>query len=755
MENLNIPQTLKVQWLNSTLKFIKDDTQLLKQYPKMPSTHVEYFHNLIWQRENNIGLGFKSLYSPVWEAMKIYSVKYQFKIIIEKSVDGKNGLLVMEKIPKSLNNNNKGENGEHNDIEIKVQCAENQNKILSKKKAKMDTKDTKKKLPSKCKAFERYLDNQLILDAVSPLFVKEKLKRILLFLLDEYSSSIIFSDLVGVESRFIENISSLCQRSKEFEEQLSPLSFEMLSDIADCINGNNNFQLEITKKINEKTSKRSRESLEHTEKSHEPGINKSKEEKICEFNQSTDKVLKGTKTVQSYKNEPQNVFKAEKTLTSETLKGHKEKTDSERKIVLDANREDMKVTINNIKSIIPKEKSVAFVKSETKYTDVNEKCNNIKTKDGISQKLSKTAPMNAISFTKSDNVKDVSTDSKNGSSNMLKSKIISDMAVPIKSEKASRMMRLMGWEGGALGLHGNGITEPIIPTANYNCTGLGHVPTKNEKSYQGSRKSIKQEFSVGIMDLINNRLQTVTLYPEKRFIDKEIKFWRETVDNLNKRVKLDRSVRKSSVLRQKMKENPDVEFSLVFSDDYLMMTIIKRMTNTLLPVRSEQKVLKEPTKKKTFQKLILTTFIELLSGNTADITLLFEKQLQNRLIDGLFEIVTVINDRRIGVIMNDTVAGLVSSLRKQVDLKSIYLAAEVSGDYKSVTLYIQNCRVNLESSTTRKQHEVSPYDNVKNNIKMKKKKKIINALYEKKFTDENVAGVKKWYQPEHRFIKTV
>lgn len=91
MENLNIPQTLKVQWLNSTLKFIKDDTQLLKQYPKMPSTHVEYFHNLIWQRENNIGLGFKSLYSPVWEAMKIYSVKYQFKIIIEKSVDGKNG----------------------------------------------------------------------------------------------------------------------------------------------------------------------------------------------------------------------------------------------------------------------------------------------------------------------------------------------------------------------------------------------------------------------------------------------------------------------------------------------------------------------------------------------------------------------------------------------------------------------------------------------------------------------------------------
>ncbi|CAG9573459.1 unnamed protein product [Danaus chrysippus] len=282
MDNLNIPQTFKVQWLNSTLKFIKDDTQLLKQYPKMPSTHVEYFHNLIWQRENNVGLGFKSLYSPVWEAMSIYSVKYQFKIIIEKSLDGKDGLLVMEKIPKSLNNNNKEENGEQKDIEIKVQCPE---KEIKKSKKNTKTEETKKKIPSKSKAFKKFLDNQLILDGISPLFVKEKLKRILLFVLDDYSSSIIFTDLAGIESRFIENISSLCKRSKEFEEQLSPLSFEMLSDIADCINGNNNYQLEITNKINEKTSKRSRKSLQDTKKDHETGINNNKKENISEINQ--------------------------------------------------------------------------------------------------------------------------------------------------------------------------------------------------------------------------------------------------------------------------------------------------------------------------------------------------------------------------------------------------------------------------------------------------------------------------------------
>lgn len=86
-----IPQSFKVRWLNSTLKFVKNDNQMVMEYPQMPVAYVEYLHNLMWQRQNNVGLGFKSLYAPLWEAMTIYSVKYQFKISATKAESGELG----------------------------------------------------------------------------------------------------------------------------------------------------------------------------------------------------------------------------------------------------------------------------------------------------------------------------------------------------------------------------------------------------------------------------------------------------------------------------------------------------------------------------------------------------------------------------------------------------------------------------------------------------------------------------------------
>ena len=79
MEN-KISQSFKVQWLNDTLKFIRNDNQLTMDYPKMPIAHVEYFYTSLCQREDHIGSGFKSLYSPLWEAMAASSEKYEFKI---------------------------------------------------------------------------------------------------------------------------------------------------------------------------------------------------------------------------------------------------------------------------------------------------------------------------------------------------------------------------------------------------------------------------------------------------------------------------------------------------------------------------------------------------------------------------------------------------------------------------------------------------------------------------------------------------
>ncbi|KAG6447239.1 hypothetical protein O3G_MSEX004865 [Manduca sexta] len=61
-------------------------------------------------------------------------------------------------------------------------------------------------------------------------------------------------------------------------------------------------------------------------------------------------------------------------------------------------------------------------------------------------------------------------------------KLLKDMSVPIKSDKAIKMMYGMGWDGGALGVRGNGITEPIIPSLELmSGAGLGHTSSPKKE----------------------------------------------------------------------------------------------------------------------------------------------------------------------------------------------------------------------------------------------------------------------------------
>ncbi|XP_072937394.1 uncharacterized protein [Epargyreus clarus] len=57
----------------------------------------------------------------------------------------------------------------------------------------------------------------------------------------------------------------------------------------------------------------------------------------------------------------------------------------------------------------------------------------------------------------------------------MKHKLLEGLAAPIESDKAMRMMRLMGWKGGALGVRGEGIMEPIQPQLDIPTrVGFGH-----------------------------------------------------------------------------------------------------------------------------------------------------------------------------------------------------------------------------------------------------------------------------------------
>ncbi|CAH2084017.1 unnamed protein product [Euphydryas editha] len=50
------------------------------------------------------------------------------------------------------------------------------------------------------------------------------------------------------------------------------------------------------------------------------------------------------------------------------------------------------------------------------------------------------------------------------------SKLLQALSEPLESEKGLRIMKSMGWSGGALGTRGDGITEPILPALDLVCS---------------------------------------------------------------------------------------------------------------------------------------------------------------------------------------------------------------------------------------------------------------------------------------------
>ncbi|XP_022817223.1 uncharacterized protein LOC111350043 isoform X2 [Spodoptera litura] len=89
-----------------------------------------------------------------------------------------------------------------------------------------------------------------------------------------------------------------------------------------------------------------------------------------------------------------------------------------------------------------------------------------------------------------------------------KGKLREGLANPVQSDKAMRMMRGMGWSGGALGARGNGIMEPItLEIDQPKCVGFGHK--KREKAKQEALQT-KKPFPKSTQDWINSDEQADT-----------------------------------------------------------------------------------------------------------------------------------------------------------------------------------------------------------------------------------------------------
>ncbi|XP_045782594.1 repetitive organellar protein-like isoform X3 [Maniola jurtina] len=402
-----IPQSFKVQWVYTTLRYLKDDTQMIMEYPEMPVNHMEYLHNLIWQRKHEVGLGVRSMYAPVWETMRIFSSKYRYKVFVNKSADGTKGYLVIEKIPKKENQEpDTQENLERaNEIpdcqssdsesESSQSQLESSQSQLESSQSHLESNQSQPESPvhypvgtqpkktntiairKKTKSEKFLISKHKIIESISPVLLRKTLQHILDFLLKKEEASIIFSDLAPVEAKFLENFLGIFNKRISFRDILSPACNELL-------------------------------------------------DKMCEFFKEFDKACKLEVYAAKY-------------------------------------------------NVHTKKREVTFMKVP-RYTrsNANESIPAVK-------KIDK--PTISKIRARSLGPTDRSVGPTNRSLGPRKDRLLVAMSTPLESDKAMRMMRLMGWQGGALGPRGDGIVEPIIPALDIvRGKGFGHVVKEKPKS---------------------------------------------------------------------------------------------------------------------------------------------------------------------------------------------------------------------------------------------------------------------------------
>ncbi|CAK1593212.1 unnamed protein product [Parnassius mnemosyne] len=72
------------------------------------------------------------------------------------------------------------------------------------------------------------------------------------------------------------------------------------------------------------------------------------------------------------------------------------------------------------------------------------------------------------------------------------------LSQPVNMTKAERMMQKMGWQGGALGKHGEGIIEPIAPNASYATKTVGLGQTVKKRKHE-MKTEIKEHFDTNVL----------------------------------------------------------------------------------------------------------------------------------------------------------------------------------------------------------------------------------------------------------------
>ncbi|XP_045508279.1 uncharacterized protein LOC123704064 isoform X2 [Colias croceus] len=491
-----IPSEFKLQWLNRTLQFIKNDKKLKLEYPELPMDRVKFLQDMITCRNYDLSLGYRQLYLPLWEALQIIGVKYDFKMRLATTKND-TGVLSLVKISKNM----KPEMVFVSDID-----------------SSDDDVQTKKEQISK--QLLKTIRNAV--DSVSPAFVKASLQKFHDFVCDVKNASVVYENLARSEVTFLQNLLGIMKNRKALEELFSPMCNDLLKKIGTVVENSDTYTLEITPVTQDKDTSKRQLSFQKVPYFGKKKVKKTKSAKkkestrpstaaqikeSLEAQKSNDNELSVKMETLSVKGKLENLFCEKKTEAKipAIVKPTKPVEEKSFETLIKENKHIPPKTNNLIKKndLLKKVEDPGIEEKKAKTSD---KPIEVKiSKSEVDMKINKPVENTNLSKPTINNTTKekpkASAIDKMDVKNMpkVKVKLMEGLTTPVESDIAIRMMKSMGWKGGALGAREGGITEPIMPDIHLvKNAGLGHVQEKKKKQSNPIRREILQAILVAL-----------------------------------------------------------------------------------------------------------------------------------------------------------------------------------------------------------------------------------------------------------------
>ncbi|XP_048001828.1 uncharacterized protein LOC125238537 [Leguminivora glycinivorella] len=169
------------------------------------------------------------------------------------------------------------------------------------------------------------------------------------------------------------------------------------------------------------------------------------------------------------------------------------------------------------------------------------------------------------------------------SMNRRTAKLLEDLATPVESDIGMRMMMLMGWQGGALGVRGDGIMEPVMPNIDQpKRGGLGHVPPP--KIVPRKPIDFRQMLIHNLLDFLLHDDWKKDIVFKEPLVKKEQKFLNNLLTSVNRRRKMSLTEKENELIAKmysRLADYPTVELKGELSQDLKTITLQKLVDRPL------------------------------------------------------------------------------------------------------------------------------------------------------------------------------